>query len=174
MKRKILLFAALAAAYVVAGRGAPIETDGLADMEYAALDGGVAPLSMAAPKRPGKAAEWFPCGDASGCFTNAAGEKISSDVYFEDRRSDARSAFETFGEKYRRCGAELALPLAERVVGQKCRYSRFSGDPSVEVRNGGDCFMVRKIGYELYLVFNTFESSYTFAFFDGIVFRRLV
>ena len=146
---------------------------GVSGMEYAALDGGIAPLCMAAPKqRPGKAAEWFSCGGDPSYYTNSAGARISAEEYYGICKEDGWAAFKLFGDKYNRCRAEMSLRLAELDSGEKCRCHAGWKDPLVATRDGGGRFETRKIGDELYLVYDW--CRYSFVLFDGVTFRRLV
>ena len=154
----------------------------MTDMEYASLDGGVAPQQMSAiGKRSGEAAKWFECANDPTWFTNAVGERISVERYCAILNVEGGQDAElSFDGQYQRCGADMTLRLAEFYVGGECRVGE-SGNG--DIMDGSDeriVYRAWKVSDEVYLLFEENNAGkmkmrdYIMVMFDGTMLCRLV
>jgi len=151
-------------------------------MEYAPLDGGVAPQQMSAIGKPsGEAAKWFECADDPTWFTNAVGERISVERYCAILNVEGGQDAElSFDGQYQRCGADMTLRLAEFCVGGECKAGESDNG---EVADGSDeriVYRAWKVGDEMYLLLEENNAGtmkmrdYIMVMFDGMELCRLV
>ena len=154
----------------------------MTDMEYASLDGEVAPQRMDEIGKPSdEAAKWFECADDPTWFTNAVGERISVERYCAILNVEGGQEAElSFDGRYQRCGADMTLRLAEYYVGGECKVDESGNGDVVDGTDERNVYRAWKVSDELYLLFEENNAGrmrtrdYIMVMFDGTVFCRLV